>query len=220
MNERAWQYLCQNRGVTRLCHLTNISSMFSMALDASYNGILATAYIPLDNSYQNDHVRMDQHTEYVNCSCQYPNYKYFYRKQDCHKPFNTWCCLFLSPQILLKRTAMYSPFNAARGSGKFICSDMDTISRLFSHPDRRDRLRSCPDDIQAEILIERDIPWSYVTGIAVEKAETAQRIYRTLVYQYGRGCPRLYVAPDIFSNQCERFLCKGLRPQEEEWKDV
>ena len=220
MNERVLSYLCQERGVTRFCHLTNISSMFSMALDEFNNGILATAYIPLDNRYQNDNVRMDNCTDYINCSCQYPNYKYLFCSKDRVRPFNTWCCLFIDPRIITVRRARFSVGNAARHGGADIRPNLSGIESMFAGRNRGRRLASCPDDIQAEILIERDIPWTYVTGIAVETSDIARRIYRTLIIQYGKTCPELYVAPDIFSNQCEMFIRNGKVPMEEDWQNV
>ncbi|MCC4383178.1 DUF4433 domain-containing protein [Limosilactobacillus reuteri] len=181
MNE--YQEEIQERGITRLCHFTKSSNLPFILGDgqAERNGILSTNYIQ-QSSYleQLDKKRLDGHLDYVCCSVQQVNERYFYiRQQAAHEDlFHQWAIIYISPSII-NGTTNFSPVNAATARGANIKSGISAFRGIFADPITYYRgIQICrkirepnlpanlPTDSQAEVLIKEKVPKDKIIGVA------------------------------------------------------
>ena len=219
MDTFAFEYLV-DRGVTRICHFTKTVSL--LHIFRSEDGILATKFLDEDIKRQNDLERLDNEIVYINCSIQYPNYWYWKKIKDKDPIFKKWVILFISPEIIKYRDLKFSPCNAATGYGRYISSDNKTLTKMFAPQlevkgswTRTERmLNCCPTDDQCEILVHKNIPLEFITGIAVPNDEVAQDIiaqFKTLGID---NYPLLYITPAIFDGSWSGAVRRGTIPAE------
>ena len=173
----------KKRNITRLCHFTKSSNLPFILGDGEFerNGILSSQYIRGSKYLEElDNQRMDNHFDYVCCSVQRPNTRYFKqrRRQEMGNLFNQWAVLYIDPTII-DDTTLFSPVNAATARGANLQSGLMAFQGLFANPISYLRYghknytsrpmglpANYPTDIQAEVLIKDRIPKNKIIGVA------------------------------------------------------
>lgn len=214
----AYTYL-QGRGVTRLCHFTKTKALVHIL--TGEDGILATGSIKREIRYQNDPARLDGALDYVCCSLQYPNSWYWKRakSRDPDVIFKEWVVLTIRLEILRERSFQFCCCNAAKDCGAHIERDLSKISTIFQSPTvdgffrKKKMLDCCPTNDQAEIMIYRNIPYRYISGIIVGNEDNADDITATLK-TIGRGELPVYISPSVCSTQWSYEVRSGIVPEE------
>ncbi|MGE7673470.1 DarT ssDNA thymidine ADP-ribosyltransferase family protein [Lysinibacillus sp. NPDC094403] len=211
----------QERNIERLCHFTKSSKL--MHILSSEDGILSNEFFKdLDEVLnKNDKMRYDGKEDYVCCSVQYTNSWYLDKIKDKDSLFKEWVVLFINPELMLNSSTFFCHRNAASNYGRNLRNGYEGFSAMFKdtvqgqYPIRRTNsmLSNCTTDGQAEVLIYKNIPRSYITGIAVPNQEQANRE----LIRFGLlDVPQIpiYIAPDLFSNSWSSMVKNGRRPVE------
>ncbi|MFF1632645.1 DarT ssDNA thymidine ADP-ribosyltransferase family protein [Leifsonia sp. NPDC058248] len=171
----------RERGITRLTHFTNSRNLRRILRTGE---ILSTAELDRRNaSYElTDEDRYDGHLGHVCCSVEYPNMYYFFLASGRPATINysDWVILLIDPIQAARPGVLFSPVNAAKGSGRYLAPGANAFnemfaSTVFSRPRGRSHNPSSPTDVQAEVLIPSPIPLSAVTGIVVPDRASLQR---------------------------------------------
>ena len=151
--------------LTKIYHFTSLSNLPSILK----NGILSKDQLVKQQIEfeQNDNLRLDNMTDFISCSLEYPNNKLLYKnKYSLHKDY---CLIEIDIDILNHVFSACSTTNAASKSGKNIMS-ISYIERLFNLPRPKSLPINFPTDEQAEILIKSFIPLSFVKSIIFENS--------------------------------------------------
>ena len=212
----------QDRGITRLCHLTR--SQKALHILSSEDGIKAVDFLDKSLYDANDPLRLDGKKDFVNCSIQYPNHWYWNKVKDKDPLFRDWVILFINPEILTLNTTEFCAVNAATGSGTYIKKGYRAFQELFDRSVRyRNRtpkmLSCCPTDDQAEVLVYKNISRKDIIGVIVQDEDQAEsesiRWYRCL-----NNIPEIdiIIAPDLFNGQWSGKVRQGIRPLEYEYR--
>ncbi len=210
--------ILKNRGVTRLCHFTNLARFVHII--SSEIGVCATANIDQDIKRETDHARLDGECGYVCCSIEYPN-SWFLRKameRDIEEVFRDWIVLCIDLDVVRIRKIKYSPCNASAGNGNYIYSNEEELDMLFDPVCVRMKrdpqiLDCCATDDQAEILIENNIPREMISKIIVGNTVVAAQVY-SILKVYGIRDISIAVAPDVLNTNWSRIVRNGKRPEE------
>ncbi len=206
------QSVIKKRGITRLCHMTEIENL--LAILEKGTGILASDFIASEKRNINDYTRLDGRTDYISTSVQYPNVWYYnYKKSD-----KDWCIIFIDTSICRRDNTLFCPVNAATQCGAYLETGANSFRSLFADEvNGRERtetmLECCPTDDQAEIMIYKEIPVSYIQGIAFENHTVSEK-FRTLAEERCIEWPSLYLTPDLFNTSLSRKIRAGVRPPE------
>ncbi|WP_373842010.1 DarT ssDNA thymidine ADP-ribosyltransferase family protein [Limosilactobacillus sp.] len=173
----------RKRHITRLCHFTKSSNLPFILGDGRFerNGILSTAQIRQSSYLEElDKKRLDGHLDYVCCSVQHPNDRYFKSRQWQERSdlFNQWAVLYIDPSVI-GDTSLFSPVNAATARGANIHGGLSAFQALFASPvhylrrghdniEERDPSlpNNYPTDPQAEVMIKDKIPVEQIIGVA------------------------------------------------------
>lgn len=173
------------RGITRLCHFTKSSNLPFILGDGKFekNGILSTAYIRESSNLEElDKQRLDGHVDYVSCSVQVPNEKYFYLRQQKANGdiFHQWAVIYIDPMII-DDTTYFSPVNAATAHGQNLSKGLVAFQHMFANPiqyrkagsrlpKQEQRPAGLPanrtTDNQAEVMVKNRIPLNKIIGVA------------------------------------------------------
>lgn len=208
------------RNITRLCHFVHTNKLLHIL--NSEDGIKAVDFIDQDILQKNDENRYDGKTDYVNCSVQYPNYWYFKRVKDNNTVFRDWAIVFIDPVVATFETSQFCPVNAATKYGAYIKKGYEAFKGMFEScitvGNRRsnrgiEMLRNAPTDDQAEVLIYKNIPRKYITGIALASEEIAKE-KRAEWEMIGVNNIDIYVAPELFTRETSDKIRKGKQPVE------
>ena len=213
------------RGITRLCHFTKSKNLGHILDD--FEGILATSEIPNGYKDVNDFERYDGKPDYVCCSIQYPNFFYFNRIKNNDILFKEWIILSIKPEIMIKKDTLFSKTNAATERGKYLNPGVDGLRAIFD-PSIETRKRTitrkftmpnnCPTDLQAEVLILKEIHKDFIQGIIVSSERQArEEEIRMEICNIKDEIP-IIVAPDLFSKDTYRNIEFGILPEEIVWK--
>jgi hypothetical protein len=223
----------EQRGITRLCHLTPFRNLVHIATG---EGLLSTKYLREAERRafnQQDLERLDEHPDHICCSIEFPNVWYLRQRgreaRGEDRLFPDWVCLCLDPRLLWAETTLFCPRNAAAARGRLVEAGAAAFSGLFAHsvagaygnvytrtPERPD---ACPTDDQAEVLVYRHIPLEDAQQIVVADESQAKRIFIGLT-QIGVPeelfefviCPEFF-APHLLSS----MIAAGRRPVEVVW---
>jgi hypothetical protein len=178
--------------------------------------------------------RLDNHPDHINCSIEYPNGWYLQQRRLKAKPverlFPDWVCLAIEPKYLWRPGTRVCVRNAAAAGGSLITDvSVETLRALYSSPvvgaqgiarTRTDtRLKSCPTDDQAEVLVLKSIPLEEVKTAIVRSEREAKRIHAALS-QIGGKIEHLQwaIAPTLFSTRpLSDSIANGTRPTETPW---
>ncbi|MGO4299385.1 DarT ssDNA thymidine ADP-ribosyltransferase family protein [Leifsonia sp. RAF41] len=169
------------RGVTRLTHFTNSRNLRRILRTGE---ILSTAELERREALHviTDRERYDGQRDHVCCSLEYPNMFYFFRASGrlATVNYSDWVIFLIDPMQAARAGVLFSPVNAATGSGRYLSSGAEAVDKLFA-PSVNGRARrathnvNSPTDVQAEVLIPRSIPLSAVTGIVVPDMDSLRR---------------------------------------------
>lgn len=209
---KAIQDVLRRRGITRLCHMTKTENLLSIL--ANSTGILASEFLTSEKVHINDTYRLDGKSNFVSTSMQYPNVWYYnYKKND-----DDWTIIFIDIDICRRENTLFSPVNAATANGAYLGVGVNSLIQSFDgivngrlRPSSM--LACCPTDDQAEIMIYREIPTSYIRGIAFETMESIEKfiaLARAAEIQW----PPIYLASELFSISLSKKVRLGIEPGE------
>jgi len=183
-----YQKFVEERGITRLIHFTKTKNLpFILGNDPhGSNGIVANNFIsdkPLLEKI--DEKRWDGKEDYICTSVQYPNPYYFKNAQDRDITlFKDWVIIEISPSII-NESSLFCPFNAAKEKGKHIKQGIEAFKSIFNDQvtiqNRYKRYRNLmmpvnqPTDMQAEVMIYKEISQKYITGLIFPHQERVNR---------------------------------------------
>lgn len=206
----------RDRGITRLCHMTQCDKLLPIL--SNRTGIRAVDFIDKSLVMRNDMQRLDGKTEYISTSVEYPNIWFYKNKRYVYPGMTDWAVIFIEPQACINEKTLFCPVNAAASYGAYIGEDVECLKELFAEQvGNRIRmpkmLKCCPTDDQAEVMIYRNIPTKYITGIAFENETILKRMHREFVKRKMEH-PALFVAPALFDTTTSVLIRTGLRPEE------
>jgi len=204
------------RGITRLCHFTHLSSFRQIAADENVwsTQVLARKH---PTAAVNDQLRLDGHLDYISCSVQFPNLWVLdaYRANG-HRT-DEWVVLLLEPKLLSVSSTRFSPVNAATAFGAHVADGLEGLVSMFQHrpPSVHNvyrgqlHLKSCPTDNQAEVLVSKAILADEVIGVVCMTPEVQQQIDQ-LVTRWNGPKPVTSVREFLFdSNYVKQMVWKG-----------
>ena len=210
------QAFLNQRGVTRLCHMTQIEKIIEMI--ANGNGIVANEFLQDFSKFINDHERLDGKNDYVSTSIQYPNTWYYRNKKDSIPGMKDWAVIFINPYSCIDINSIFCPVNSAKGRGQYIGKDIEVLIHSFDKNVRgRERLSSmlanCPTDDQAEVMIYHSVLLRDFMGIAFENEAVLNRFLK-LSNRRNLDLPSLYIAPELFDTSLSTKIRCGIVPEE------
>lgn len=211
--------ILRDKGVSRLCHFTKLQKFVHIV--SSSNGILSSDSIRSDIKEMTDKQRYDGELEYICCSIEYPN-SWFLKnamQRNTNPVFREWIVLYIDMDILKQRELKFCPCNAAKDHGRYIFEDVGNLESLFAQKTILGRIRPecmlqcCPTDGQAEILIRKNIPRDFITGVVAANEEIASQVY-SILKTIGVSGISIYVAPDIVTTDWSAMVRAGRIPYE------
>lgn len=211
------------RRITRLCHFTRISKLLHIL--STEEGIMATADLNEECSdllTQNDKMRLDGYSDHVNCSIQYPNTYYLDSVRNSDPIFKNWVIIFIDPRIMCNSSTKFCYRNAAANCGEYVESGFkglesmfqNTVYSKYSFTRTPQMLPCCPTDVQAEVLIYKNIPRTAILSIAAPTEEEAMNGAAMLKHIAEAPTVEWIVAPDLFNNNWIRLVKRGYSPDE------
>lgn len=226
--------LASARGITRLCHLTPFRNLVHLASDDA--GLLSLHQLgeAQGDFDQQDLERLDNHPDHISCSIQYPNGWYLRQRRVKATPiqrlFPDWVCLAIDSSRLWAPGTRVCIRNAAAGRGSHVKDvSPESFEELYASPivgargaaRRRSpaRLRACPTDDQAEVLVHRSVPLSEIQAVIVASESEAKRFYAALrqICAKVEGL-RWLIAPILFTTaELSNAIACGQRPSETPW---
>lgn len=186
----AIRHLAQQRGITRLCHVTqarNLPHIFESG------ALLSTSTLTAESlpSNPNDPQRLDGYQDHISCSVEYPNAWYLRQVRSRELLFRDWVVLEVAVEVLWSVACHFSPVNAATAGGAYILGGIDGFTRLYDPApvgSRQSRqllhLDACATDDQAEVLVPSPIPLDQVRAVVAPSEERAQ-VERSRLAQAG-----------------------------------
>jgi hypothetical protein len=169
-------------GVSRLAHFTPAKNLVHIVRDQLIRSSKDLAENARDYFDPTDLERFDLHPDKLCCSLEFPN-GYYLAKARSKKQFVNfpdWVCLLLDASLLERPGTLFSPCNAAKGSGAFLEEGGDALLACYaevSHPGNFARgakhRRGVPTDLQAEALIPAPVELSHLLGIVVPSESAA-----------------------------------------------
>ncbi len=172
----------QSRGVSRLCHFTPIANLPSIFGRGGIHSVAQARErdVPLRPM---DAGRWDGQLGHVSASIEFPNA--FLMRRYGHvpipgRPRERWvptAVLDIEPFSIDWTNVLFSPVNAATASGDYLGSSVAHFRSLFDSavpnpncPPRQQRhTRSCPTDLQAEVMIAGGVPVEAIRRVFVER---------------------------------------------------
>lgn len=184
----------EDRGVERLVHFTpsrNLLPIFRVGELRPASDLNAEVLTIHANT---DPHRHDGHADRISFSLQYPNPYYFRtaRGKTNAQNFPDWAILFAKPAVAAKSGTLFSPANAALGSGRHLASGVRGLAACYSNPESSSgrvlfrgpqHKRACPTNLQSEVLVPGPIPLSEVfcivlpTELSVAQERTRLRMF-------------------------------------------
>jgi ssDNA thymidine ADP-ribosyltransferase, DarT len=198
--DAAVQQAIQQKGVTRLTHFTparNLPHIFS----GGY--LMSVAQMTEDvRAYytSTDENRFDGHPELLSCSIQYPNAFYLQKARGAPKAQNypEWACLLIDPTTAARVGSLFSPRNAAAGSGSLLTAGLAGFEACYAstvlgsggqmYTRGPHHNLSSPTDVQAEVLVPTPISIDLILGVVMAS--------EALVTQEQARLRRLQLDPD------------------------
>lgn len=204
----------RKRNITRLCHFVHTNVLLHIL--NNNEGVKAVDFINQDVLIQNDKLRLDGKTEYINCSVQYPNWWYLRRVKDNNPIFSDWAILFIDPIVATIETTQFCKVNAATRYGAYIYKGVEAFREMFSANVGRqnrtiDMLQNAPTDDQAEVLVYESIPVSMIKGIVFENEKIARQ---KIVEWKVMGFPKIdvFISPELFDVSTSGKIRSGVEP--------
>lgn len=175
-------------GVPRVAHFTPSKNLFHIMQDGQIRSSKDLAGCAPEYFDPTDLVRFDQHPDKTCVSFTYPNgyYLAMARRKAQFARFPDWVCLMITPQVLTRPGVLFSPCNAAKGSGAYVREGSAAFRSCFDDPSILGWSRGAnhhpqtATDLQAEALVPGPIPLSDVMAIVVPSPEAAGNEYARL----------------------------------------
>jgi ssDNA thymidine ADP-ribosyltransferase, DarT len=193
-------------GVTRLAHFTPSKNLPHIVRDGTIRSSKDLAENAPEYFSPTDRQRFDRHPDKVCGSFEYPNGYYLAKARDKSEYLNypDWVCLLLDIHLAERPGTLFSPGNAATGSGAYLQAGGQAVLACYAprvgqwsrgrwhHP-------RAATDLQAEVLVPGPIELSYLRRIMVPSAEAACNEYGRLE-TLGVNCDGLQwgIAPVFF----------------------
>ncbi|ANB74761.1 hypothetical protein AYM40_16105 [Paraburkholderia phytofirmans OLGA172] len=188
----------RERGIKFLMHFTKLTNLGAIL----QRGLVTRDVLVLEGNVDalNDQYRYD-HTDAICLSIGFPNYRMFYRLRQ-ENQGTDWVVVAVNPSALWELPCAFCSANAAAGHVSAIpIEDRKTIAAFRGmYADYGDKTRAqlgikdgLPTNPQAEVLMLRGVPPSYILGVWVQST-TMQAMIKELY-------PGLQVvaAPGLFS---------------------
>lgn len=172
--------------VTRLIHFapaTNVTGIFTDNAIRTSQDLIENApqqFAPTDAS------RLDARSGHVCCSFEYPNayYQAIARDKTAFRNYPDWVAFVLDLDLVLRPGTLFSPCNAAKGSGAFLTEGGAGLLACWADPSYPGQFTrspshrsSVPTDLQSEVLIPGLVPLSAVCAIVTATPEKARELY-------------------------------------------
>ena len=171
------QSICEERGITTLCHFTRIENLQNIL----QQGLLGRSVLETrgQQSLFNDHDRADGHKETICLSISFPNYQMFYsireEKKEAHEVGDSqWIVLLLDPKVLWELDCAFCQRNAAHRNVSSIPLENrrkpEALKGMFEdfYNIRHQDLpipQNYPTHPQAEVLVFDSIPGQFIKAI-------------------------------------------------------
>lgn len=221
------------RGATRLCHFTPALNLPHILRDGQIRPAAALSEDARACFNPTDLVRLDGHPDCVCCSIEYPNGFYLVRARQSGRlqHFPDWIVMLLPLALMDRPGTLFSPRNAAAGSGAFLEPGQAGLGRCYASAvagsggntfTRGPRhLPGCPTDQQAEVLVPGNVPMSDVSGMVVASSTQARaELARLHAVGLSLGDTPLIVAPAFFDrNGLSGCIRGGTPPVEQTWEN-
>lgn len=167
----------EKHNLTKLYHFTAIDNLPSIL----QYGILSKDQLRRNKIpfLQNDSLRLDNRTNFISCSLEYPNNRLLTKNKYNHD--QDYCLIEIDVDILNHSFSACSTTNAASNSGKNIMS-CSFIERLFGDPRPNKLPNNYTTNDQAEVLIKDYIPVSFIKAIVFENSFACSK--------YSAICPK------------------------------
>ncbi|KJE20119.1 protein of unknown function (DUF4433) [Frankia torreyi] len=216
----------QKRHVTRLTHFTRSRNLPHILTSGAIKPT-STLLGEVEGFTPTDMQRYDGKPDYVCCSIQYPNVYYQTQVAQSDKSFPDWVVLFIDIVAIRGGDVMWSPTNAARSAGARLVSEARAAETLYAPIVEGkyrivrggDHLASCPTDLQAEVLLRREIPLNLITSMAVcDEAQAEREVSRAEMLGQLDLLPDIAIAPVLFDrSRLPTALRSGQIPVETHW---
>lgn len=168
--------------ISRVVHFTPAMNLHHIVEDGGIRPNSELADSAADYFQPTDLLRRDSHPEMTCVSFTYPNPFYFdaARKKEHLIRVEDWVCLLIDSDVLTRDGALFSPCNAATGSGGVLLPGAEGLEKCFASPTLFGRERgsehhpSCATDLQAEALLPGEIPLSAVNSVVTPDERSAR----------------------------------------------
>lgn len=168
-------------GFARLAHFTPSRNLDDIIRDEMIRSSKDLADNAPESFSPTDRERFDGHPDKLCCSFEFPNGYYLAeaRKKPEYTNHPDWVCLLLDPELVFREGTLFSPCNAARGSGAYLASGGEALMACFS-PTSGEWARGeqhhprAPTDLQAEVLIPAPVELSHLRAIVVPSDDNAR----------------------------------------------
>ncbi|TCV17900.1 uncharacterized protein DUF4433 [Vibrio crassostreae] len=185
MPKKKIEKIVKERGIKSLLHFTQLDNLPSIL----EHGLKCKDELD-DTARCNDEHRLDNHTDTISLSIQHPNDPMFYKYRMQDKKVD-WCVLRMEPEILIEHEALFCRRNAAcaeiRGKTEEELKSAESFEMMFEeieahHSTREEQhLReNDPTDVQAEVLIQGNIPPEKIKGI-VFTSRQAKKDHQSII---------------------------------------
>lgn len=181
------------RQIPYLVHFTplaNVESILEFGL-MSRNALHNHRYVFTDE------YRSDGWLDWISSSVSFPNYKMFYAKKNSLKDIDGWAVLLIKRDALWELDCKFILTNAASYGIRMFqdekWSSVEAFEEMFNHVEHRNGIPEYfTTDPQAEVMIKKEIPRSFIGTIAVERPHDVDRLN-------GLTDIRVEVIPKLFS---------------------
>ncbi len=195
-----------NRGITRLCHFTHLSSFPKITKDRA---ILSSQILAekRPDVVRNDRNRLDGHLNHVSCSVQFPNLWVLDSYREAGSKTDEWLVLLLDRKLLSLPSTRFSPVNAATARGAHVTDGPEGFTAIFQpQPPSvhyvyrgQSHLKSCPTDNQAEVLVHQAVLADEIIGVVCMTSEAQQQVDQFLAV-WNKPKPKSSVREVLFES--------------------
>lgn len=203
------------RGITRLCHFTPLTLLDRIISD---HEILSNQELMSRGQAvcRNDNYRHDGHLDYISCSVQFPNLFVLDRFRQRSDLDDSWVVALLDPHLLELSSTRFSPVNAATDKGIHVSDGFEGFDAMFrqNSPSKygikrpTTHRKSCPTDLQAEVLIQRSVSANSIIGLVCETDDNLQQVQQLLLNWTGTP-PVCSTRPHFFEQSYVRDLVRS-----------
>ena len=181
----------RNRGVSRLCHFTKVSSLESI-MTGGLKSQTQLRESGLSRVINDEGMQYREgHLDWIRCTVEYPNLwnldSYISNQSS---ETGEWIILLLDPTLLARPNTRFANHNAGTGNGNRILDGVDGFRAMYeaqiplpnAGPQRRgsNHLPSCPTSLQAEVLIQNTIHWDQVLAAVVPDQQSERQVRELL----------------------------------------